>query len=50
LGEPVRELLGTFKRVLVVTDDGGLDTLREMSHRRIISRRSGLIAVEVLAE
>jgi hypothetical protein len=50
LGEPVRELLGTFKRVLVVTDDDGLNSLRQVSRQTIVSRRSGLIAVEVLAK
>jgi hypothetical protein len=48
LDEPVRVLFGTFNRVLVITDDGGLNSLRQFPHQRIISKRSGLIAVEVL--
>lgn len=47
LTDPVRKLLGTFKRVLVITDASGLDSLRQMSNQTIISTRPGLTAVEV---
>ena len=40
LGEPVQELLDTFRRVLVVTDNEGLNSLRQISHQTIVSRRS----------
>jgi hypothetical protein len=50
LDEPVRELLGTFKRVLVVTDEEGSNTLEQVPKQKVISRHSGLVAVEVLAE
>jgi len=49
LGEPIRELLRTFKRVVVITDDDGLNSLRQISNRTTISRRLGLLAIEVLA-
>jgi hypothetical protein len=47
LAGPVSKLLGTFKRVLVITDAGGLDSLRHMSNQTIIATRSGLTVVEV---
>lgn len=48
LGEPVLELLRTFKRVLVVTDESGLSSLSGISNWTIIARRPGLSAIEVL--
>jgi hypothetical protein len=50
LDAPVRELLGTFKRVLVVTDDDGVKSLKPLPNQKIISKRRGLVAVEVLTE
>jgi hypothetical protein len=50
LAGPVRELLGTFKRVLLITDASGLDSLRQVSKQTVLSTRSGLIAVELLPE
>jgi hypothetical protein len=49
LQEPVLELLRTFKRVLVITDDGGLNSLSAMPNLTVVARRSELIAIEVLA-
>ncbi|MHB8271892.1 hypothetical protein [Bradyrhizobium sp.] len=49
LQEPVLELLRTFKRVLVITDDDGLNSLSAMPNRTVVARRPELIAVEVLA-
>lgn len=49
LQEPVLELLRTFKRVLVVTDEGGLNSLTAMPNVTVVVRWSGLIAIEVLA-
>jgi hypothetical protein len=49
LDGPVRELLSTFKRVLVVTDDDGVASLRGVANQRVISRRAGLVAIEVTA-
>lgn len=50
LAGPVKYLLSTFKRVIVVTDNEGLSSLREVTDRAILARRSGLVALAVLAE
>ena len=50
LDEPVRALLGTFKRVLLLTDTDGANTLRHVPNQTVISRPSGLVAIEVLSE
>jgi hypothetical protein len=49
LGGPVEELLGTFKRVLVITDDEGFTSLRPVANQTVIAERSGLIVIEVIA-
>jgi hypothetical protein len=49
LDKPVRALLGTFKRALVITDDEGANTLKS-SKQAVIWKHSGLIAIEILAE
>jgi hypothetical protein len=50
LAEPVRELLGNFERVLLITDEEGLESLQELANKTIISRHSALIAIEVPAK
>jgi hypothetical protein len=50
LSEPVKELLSTFKRVFVITDDEGSNSLRQVSNQTVIARRSGLVAISVVAE
>jgi hypothetical protein len=47
LSEPVRELLGSFSRVLVVTDDDGLNSLKDVFNHTVLSRRSDLVVIEV---
>jgi hypothetical protein len=49
LQQPVLELLRTFKRALVITDDGGLNSLNAMPNLTVVAKRSELIAIEVLA-
>jgi hypothetical protein len=49
LSEPVRELLRSFARVLVITDVGGFYSLGQPLNQKIVLMRRGLIAVEVLA-
>jgi hypothetical protein len=50
LGDPVKELLSAFKRVLVLTDDDGANSLTGPANQNVISRRAGLVAIEVTAE
>jgi hypothetical protein len=50
LAEPVKELLNTFKRVLVITDEEGLNSLRQISGQTVLARKSHLVAIEVTAE
>lgn len=45
---PIVELLRTFKRVLVVTDDDGLKSMSSMPNLIVVARRAQLVAVEVL--
>jgi hypothetical protein len=47
---PVEELLGTFKRVLVITDNDGLNSLAHFSKKSTIATRGGFFAIEVLAD
>lgn len=47
LAEPVKELLASFERVIVTTDDEGIRSLSSLPNQIVIARRMGLAAVEV---
>ena len=49
LSGPIKELLKSFMRVLVVTDNEGLNSMKQLLNQKVLAQRSGLFAIEVLA-
>lgn len=49
LGGPVKELLSTFGRVLMIRDDDGAAGLTGLANQKVISPRAGLVAIDVTA-
>lgn len=50
LDKPIRKLLTTFDRAIVVTDDEGANTLKPLSKQTTVLRQSGLVVLEVLSQ
>jgi hypothetical protein len=45
---PIKELLKSFTRVLVITDSDGLNSMKELENQKVLTQRSGLFVIEVL--